>query len=544
MEVQPESVNLLKKETMLLLQDITYIHPDKEILFSNINFVVNKHEKIALVGNNGSGKSTLLKIISGIRRPSSGRVDLEGVPYYVPQVFGQYDHMTISEAIGVYNKLVSLYEILKGSVEASHYETLDDDWDIEARCRDVLNKWGLGEIDLNDQMDTLSGGQKTKVFLAGIEIHQPDIILMDEPSNHLDIKSRSYLYNFIEESPQTLIVVSHDRALLDRLPYVCELGHSGIKRYGGNFSFYLEQKDVEKTALQKNINNKEKALKDSQEKERLSMERQQKLDARAKKNLGKAGLPKIVANTWKNNAENSTAKAKEVHKEKRTNLSAELRDLKNEVPDIDRIVFSFHQSNLHLGKIIAEAKKINHRFRETNLWRDHQSFQVRSGDRIVMKGDNGVGKTTLIKIILGDLKPSEGIVKQIIENYIYIDQEYSIVNTEKSVYQLAETFNVSNLEDHIVKTRLVQFLFNKDTWNKPCATLSGGERMRLLLCCLNLMEQAIDVIVLDEPTNNLDLQNIGILIKALREYSGTLIVVSHDIYFLENIGITHTIELQ
>lgn len=544
MEVQPESVNLLKKETMLLLQDITYIHPDKEILFSNINFVVNKHEKIALVGNNGSGKSTLLKIISGIRRPSSGRVDLEGVPYYVPQVFGQYDHMTISEAIGVYNKLVSLYEILKGSVEASHYETLDDDWDIEARCRDVLNKWGLGEIDLNDQMYTLSGGQKTKVFLAGIEIHQPDIILMDEPSNHLDIKSRSYLYNFIEESPQTLIVVSHDRALLDRLPYVCELGHSGIKRYGGNFSFYLEQKDVEKTALEKNINNKEKALKDSQEKERLSMERQQKLDARAKKNLGKAGLPKIVANTWKNSAENSTAKAKEVHKEKRTNLSAELRDLKNEVPDIDRIVFSFHQSNLHLGKIIAEAKKINHRFRGTNLWRDHQSFQVRSGDRIVMKGDNGVGKTTLIKIILGDLKPSEGIVKQIIENYIYIDQEYSIVNTEKSVYQLAETFNVSNLEDHIVKTRLVQFLFNKDTWNKPCATLSGGERMRLLLCCLNLMEQAIDVIVLDEPTNNLDLQNIGILIKALREYSGTLIVVSHDIYFLENIGITHTIELQ
>lgn len=529
---------------MLLLQDITYIHPDKEILFSNINFVVNKHEKIALVGNNGSGKSTLLKIISGIRRPSSGRVDLEGVPYYVPQVFGQYDHMSISEAIGVYNKLVSLYEILKGSVEASHYETLDDDWDIEARCRDVLNKWGLGEIDLNDQMDTLSGGQKTKVFLAGIEIHQPDIILMDEPSNHLDIKSRSYLYNFIEESPQTLIVVSHDRALLDRLPYVCELGHSGIKRYGGNFSFYLEQKDVEKTALEKNINNKEKALKDSQEKERLSMERQQKLDARAKKNLGKAGLPKIVANTWKNNAENSTAKAKEVHKEKRTNLSAELRDLKNEVPDIDRIVFSFHQSNLHLGKIIAEAKEINHRFRGTNLWRDHQSFQVRSGDRIVMKGDNGVGKTTLIKIILGDLKPSEGTVKQIIENYIYIDQEYSIVNTEKSVYQLAETFNVSNLEDHIVKTRLVQFLFNKDTWNKPCATLSGGERMRLLLCCLNLMEQAIDVIVLDEPTNNLDLQNIGILIKALREYSGTLIVVSHDIYFLENIGITHTIELQ
>ncbi|MDR1984080.1 MAG: ATP-binding cassette domain-containing protein, partial [Prevotellaceae bacterium] len=235
---------------MLILQNITYIHPNKDMLFSHIHLVVSRGDKAALIGNNGAGKTTLLQIIADLKQPSEGTVSREAAPYYVPQIFGQYNHLTIAEALQIADKLHALKEILDGKVTEANLALLNDDWNIEERCREALDDWKLDAPDLQQKMDTLSGGEKTKVFLAGIAVHRPEFVMLDEPTNHLDTAGRQLLYDFIQSCSATLLVVSHDRKLLNLLHTVCELSRHGIRVYGGNYDFYAAQKLTESRALQ------------------------------------------------------------------------------------------------------------------------------------------------------------------------------------------------------------------------------------------------------------------------------------------------------
>ena len=528
---------------MLTLQNISYTHQNKDLLFSDINLTVNNHEKTALIGNNGEGKSTLLKIIAGELQPTYGQIIVETEPYYVPQIFGQFNHLNIAQALLIEDKLNALKEILNGNTSEENFNLLNDDWTIEDRCKEALNYWQLDDLDLSQKMETLSGGQKTKVFLAGISIHQSELVLLDEPSNHLDVSGRRLLYDFIQATKGALIVVSHDRKLLNLLDTVCELSKQGIKVYGGNYDFYKEQKQIENNALNQDIQSKEKALRKAKEKERETIERQQKLDTRAQKGLGKAGLPKIVSNTWKNSAERSTAKIASVHSEKIGGISQDLQELRSALPDIDKMKFGFGNSALHKGKILFTAKDINFAYNTQPLWKDNLNFQITSGERIALKGQNGSGKTTLIKLILGDIEPQTGTIYRADNKAVYIDQDYSLLDNKLKVYEQAQQFNGSSLQEHEIKIRLNRFLFTKDDWDKSCSALSGGERMRLLLCCLTINSKSPDIIIFDEPTNNLDIQNVEILTAAINEYQETLIVVSHDETFLEQINIERTIEL-
>ena len=528
---------------MLILQNISYTHPSKDLLFSDINLTVNNHEKTALIGNNGAGKSTLLKIIAKELQPSNGQIIVETEPYFIPQIFGQFNHLTIAEALKIDKKLNALKEILNGNTTEENFNLLNDDWTIEDRCNDALQHWQLIDIDLSQKMEALSGGQKTKVFLAGISIHQPELILLDEPSNHLDIASRKLLYGFIQTTKSTLIVVSHDRKLLNLLDNVCELNKHGIKVYGGNYDFYKEQKQVENNALSQDIQSKEKALRKAKEKERETLERQQKLDNRGKGKQEKSGVARIMMNTLRNNAENSTSKLKSVHAEKIGGISQDLQELRSSLPDIDKMKFGFDNSALHKGKILLTATNINFAYRTQLLWKDNLNFQITSGERIALKGTNGSGKTTLIKLILGDIEPQTGTIYRADNKSVYIDQDYSLLDNKLKVYEQALQFNVSALQEHEIKIRLNRFLFTKNDWDKPCSALSGGERMRLLLCCLTINNQSPNIIIFDEPTNNLDIQNVEILTAAINEYQGTLIAVSHDETFLEQIKMERTIEL-
>jgi ATPase subunit of ABC transporter with duplicated ATPase domains len=528
---------------MIILQDITYTHPNKDVLFSNIHLAVNKHDKIALIGNNGSGKSTLLKLIAGVLQPSAGLIKADTTPYYVPQIFGQFNDLTIAQALRIEDKLIILHEILGGHVTEGNLTLLNDDWTIEERCREALQYWHLNDLNLAQKMGTLSGGQKTKVFLAGISIHQPDTVLFDEPSNHLDIAGRQLLYNFIESRSCTMILVSHDRTLLNLLDKVYELSKRGITVYGGNYEFYKEQKEIESNALNEDVRSKGKALRKAREIERETMERQQKLDARGKKKQEKAGVPTIMMNTMRNNAEKSTARIKDVHAEKLGTISAELNELRKELPDVDKMRFGFDHSTLHKGKILITAKNINYGYGERLLWKQALDFEITSGERVALKGLNGSGKTTMIKIMLGEIEPIIGTVYRANNKSVYIDQDYSLIDNQLNVYEQAQRFDSSALQEHEVKIRLTRFLFTKDEWDKSCSALSGGEKMRLVLCCLTISNQAPDMIILDEPTNNLDIQNIDILTTAINKYEGTLIVVSHDQYFLEQVHVVRTIEL-
>ncbi|TJZ54959.1 ABC-F family ATP-binding cassette domain-containing protein [Sphingobacterium olei] len=528
---------------MLILQNISYIHPNKDLLFENIDLSVNDHEKIALIGNNGVGKSTLLRIIAGELEVTAGTVFKSDPAYYIPQIFGQFNHLTVGEALQVADKLRAFYAILDGDATDENLSILDDDWTIEDRCQDALRFWQLDDVTLSDSLADLSGGQKTKVFLAGIGIHRPKFIVMDEPSNHLDENGRKLLYDFIAEQTATMLTVSHDRRLLNLLDKIHELNRNNIATYGGNYEFYAAQKKSEQEALQHDIKSHEKSLKKAKEKERETLERQQKLDARGKKKQEKAGLPTIVMNTLKNNAERSTSKIKGIHTGKINGISQELFNLRAEQSDIDKMKFNFSSSNLHKGKILFEATKINFDYGKGSIWHSPLSFRLVSGERISLSGANGSGKTTLINMLLNNLNPTSGILSRADNKSVYIDQDYSLLQSKLSVYEQAQQYNTSALLEHEVKIRLSRFLFDKDTWNKNCSILSGGEKMRLILCCLTLDHKSPDILILDEPTNNLDIQNIEILTAAVNAYHGTLIVVSHDAIFREQINIERDLVL-
>lgn len=528
---------------MLILQDMTYVHPDKDALFTHLNLTINKHQKVALIGHNGAGKSTLLNLLAGNLHPESGLVRTDEKPYYLPQLFGQYDGFSVARALGVEDKLHALKGIIDGKVSEENLSLLNEDWTIEERCMEALAHWKLDTIDLHQKLDHLSGGQKTKVFLAGIRIHQPDILLLDEPSNHLDMESREILYDFIRTTNSTMVVVSHDRTLLNLLDTVLELSKQGIAVYGGNFDFYVKQKKTEAEALNQELKSREKELRKAKEIERETLQRQQKLDARGKKKQEKEGLPTISMNTFKNNAEKSTSRIKGIHEEKTDAISQALNKLRSELPDSDQMKMGFDHTHLHYGKILIRATNINFSYARSLLWKQGVSLQITSGERIAIKGRNGSGKTTLLKMMLGDLQPTSGEISRAAIKTIYIDQDYSFIQHQLTVYEQAQQFNTRLLHEHEIKIRLNRFLFIKEYWDKPCSSLSGGERMRLILCCLTISNNAPDLIVLDEPTNNLDLLTIQILTAAINEYKGTLVVISHDSHFLNEVQIERAIHL-
>ncbi|MGX5686903.1 ABC-F family ATP-binding cassette domain-containing protein [Chryseobacterium cucumeris] len=521
---------------MILLQNISFGFPGGNLLFNHINVTIQAHTRSALLGSNGMGKSTLLKIIADEILPSEGSVNIQGDIFYVPQMFGNCNHLTIAECLKIDQKLYALQKITNGEVDEIYFETLNDDWDIEDRCKQALEYWGLGNFELTQKLEGLSGGQKTKVFLAGIQINQPDIIVLDEPTNHLDREGRKLLYDLIDKTDSTVVIVSHDRTLLNLVDTIFELSNQGIATYGGNYDFYAEQKEVEEEALQNDIHSKERALKKAKEKERETLERKQKLDARGKGKQEKSGVARIMMNTLRNNAEKNSSKLKSVHAEKISGISGDLRDLRSSLKNFEQMKVNFNDSNLHSGKVLITAEDLNFSYGKGKLWKENLNLEISSGDRISIKGGNGSGKTTLIKLLLGSLQPSEGRIKKADFNSIYIDQEYSLIDNDSTLYDFVQTFNDSAMQESEVKTLLSRFLFGKDTWDKKCGMLSGGERLRLLLCGLSISNKAPDMIILDEPTNNLDLQNVEILTYSIKDYHGTLLVISHDEVFLGEIG--------
>ncbi len=561
------------------IQQISYIHPDKEVLFSDLNFAISKGKKLGLVGNNGCGKSTLLQIIAGQLSPSSGVIVRPDDLYYIPQHFGQYDSLTIAQALRIERKQQALHAILSGDASNENFVVLDDDWNIEERSIAALDLWGLGQFTLSYPMNLLSGGEKTRVFLAGMDIHHPSVILMDEPTNHLDSSGRQRLYDWVEKCRSTLLVVSHDRTLLNLLPEICELEKHQINYYGGNYEFYKEQKTLMQEALQQRIEEKEKALRIARKVARETAERRDKQNVRGEKNNIKKGVPRIVLNALQGKSEKSTSKLNSAHQEKAEKLTDERNQLRGSLSPTATLKTDFNSSSLHTGKILVTAKEINFGYyshsinshiqmnNEANiadtgnhsgpdshdiqdngdfkqqLWQTPISFQLKSGDRLRIEGANGSGKTTLLKLITGQLQPQEGNLTRMEFTYVYLNQEYSIIDDRNSILEQAYAFNNRNLPEHEIKIILNRYLFPASEWDKSCRKLSGGEKMRLAFCCLMISNNTPDMFILDEPTNNLDIQSIEIITATIKNYTGTVIAISHDDYFIQEIGIEQRILL-
>lgn len=528
----------------IIIKQLSYTHPDRETLFQNISFTLSDNEKVSLIGKNGTGKSTFLRIISGELHPSSGQIIYKENPYFVPQHFGQYDQCTVAQALGISTKIEALHAILNGSISEKHFTALNDDWAIEERIKEAFAFWEIQHILPAQQMQTLSGGEKTKVFLSGIEIYNPSIILMDEPSNHLDKKSRQLLYDFIRKSNKTILIVSHDRTLLNTIDKTLELEQNEIKTYGGNYEFYKQQKEKQIESLEQQLSEKEKELRKSRKLKQQEIEKQNKRYVRGEKQSIKKGIPRIMMDTLKDKAESSSAKLKKTHEDKSESISSELKKLRDELPEIKNLKLNIENANLHKGKILISLENVNFFYRETDfLWENSLTFEVISGDRIVISGTNGSGKTTLIQLLLGLLTPQKGKINKAEFNYIYIDQEYSLLQNELSIYEQVQLFNERLLEEHELKILLNRFLFSSHTWDKKVQMLSGGEKMKLIFCCLIIGNNAPDLFILDEPTNNLDIQSLDIITSTLKNYEGTIILISHDQYFIRELNVNKEINL-
>lgn len=526
----------------MIIRDISWYHSDRSLLFEHISFTIPSGWHVNLAGNNGSGKSTLMAILAGKLSPGNGSVTCAAVPYYLPQNYKPLQQ-SVAEALAVDIPMRALQCILSGDTAEEQYERLGDNWDIEERISKALAYWQLDQVRWNTPMSLLSGGEQTRVLLAGIALHQPAILLLDEPTNHLDRTGRARLYEFIRSYKGTLLVVSHDRKLLELNNHTLVLAHGTIEAYGGNYDFYKAQHSSQLQALQADIHEKEKELKAARKQAQMIKEKQQRQEGRDNRMEKKGGIPKIVANTMRNQSERSSARQNERHTRQLDQLAGDLQHKQASLDAAQLLQIRFQDSRLHQGKKLIQAIDLDFRYEDRKLWNKPLSFRLNSGERTEIRGANGSGKTTLLKLILGELQPASGSLERVDCAILYLDQQYSFIDGDKTVYEQLYAWNRQRLGEHNLKRYLHQYQLTAEQWDQKCSQLSGGEKMKLAICCLFIANEAPDLILLDEPGNNIDLNSQEILVQALKQYRGTLVLVTHDESFSEDLGIERYIEL-
>ncbi|MCD8072294.1 MAG: ATP-binding cassette domain-containing protein, partial [Alistipes sp.] len=397
--------------------------------------------------------------------------------YMVPQHFGQWDATTVAAVLGIDKKIRALHSILAGSVLPGDFELLAEDWDIEQRARKELEKCGVGHLSPETPFSRISGGEKTRVFLAGALIHDPVVILMDEPTNHLDRQGRDFLHRSVENSRATILVVSHDRELLDMAEVTLELSPKGVKRFGGNYSFYRDIHDEHLVALQAGIEYFEKSVRQTEMSAQRSARRKEKSDVRAEKREKKACLPRIVMGNMKDGAQKSAAKIKDTATGKLEKEKENLEELRRELHEGQSMRITLGGPKLHKGKVLVKAEGIDFGYDpQKTLWREPLDVTVHSGDRIRIEGGNGSGKTTLVWLLTGSLAPSRGKVYQAQFGSLFIDQQYSFIDNCLTVTSQVEKYNARRLPDHMIRTELNRLLFPRRHGTKNAAYSAAGKK--------------------------------------------------------------------
>ncbi|MEC4114793.1 ABC-F family ATP-binding cassette domain-containing protein [Myroides pelagicus] len=530
---------------VLNISNLSYQYSDFKPVFEKLNFQINKLDKVSIVGDNGVGKSTLLRLVANELVPVSGKIQINVDLFYLQQNKIKDQNQTVVEALGVSVKLKALEAILSGSADLKNYEQLEDDWTINQRVEQALTYWGLPRFCLQSRLCELSGGEQTKVLFAKMMLSQSGLLLLDEPTNHIDQHTREKLICFINQYQEAIIVVSHDRTLLNELTITYELSQHSLERYNGNYQFYKQHKAMELASIEKKYELAEKEFKQASMQKQIAVEKQQRDLAINKKQQSKAGLPKIVINTLKNKAENSAAKKLGIHQDIVDKAREDIHMIKRQLQNQKVFDIRFACSGMHTGRVLWSLKQAQAAYRNKSVWQFPLDLDIVSGDRIHLFGANGSGKSSLLKVFMQELTLSQGILEKTKSplTIVYLDQYYSMLEVNLSVEQQIMQYNQRGLTSKQVNNLLFQSGIQVSLWQEPVVNLSGGERLKLVLCCLTIAYQAIDVLLLDEPTNNLDITSLECLTNALIQYKGTLLVVSHDKVFVEQIGVNKTINL-
>ncbi|MGW4648168.1 ABC-F family ATP-binding cassette domain-containing protein [Kitasatospora sp. NPDC004289] len=529
-------------DASIVCSHLSFSWPDDTPVLQDLSFALGTG-RTGLVAPNGSGKSTLLRLLAGRLTPTAGSVTVNGTAGYLPQDLPLSAGLTVAEVLGVADVIRAIDAVESGDVSEEHFTTIGDDWDVEERCTAQLERLGLDGIGLGRRLETLSGGQAVQLGLAAQLLARPDVLLLDEPTNNLDLAARHRLYDALDGFTGCLLLVSHDRALLDRMERIAELGGDELRLYGGDFTAYEQAVQSAQEVAERNVRNAEQELKREKRELQQARERADRRASNAARNLKSAGLPKIFAGTMKRGAQESAGRAGQVHAGRVGEARARLDEAERALRDDQRLVLELPDTKVPAGRDLFVGEGLQ-------LLRDGAPFfapggidlTVRGPERIALTGPNGAGKTTLLRLLLGDLTPSDGRLRRAEGRSAYLSQRLDLLDPELTV---AENFALAapELPSADRMNLLARFLFRGAKAHLPTRALSGGERLRATLACVLCASPAPHLLLLDEPTNNLDLVSLAQLESALASYQGALLVVSHDERFLTAIGTTRRLHL-
>ncbi|MFE9858515.1 ABC-F family ATP-binding cassette domain-containing protein [Streptomyces sp. NPDC005780] len=517
--------------THITCSSLSFAWPDGSPVLDDFHLTVGPG-RTGLIGLNGSGKSTLLRLIAGELTPVEGHIRATGEVGYLPQNLVLDTALRVDAALGIAGTRAALHAIEAGDVAEERFAAVGDDWDVEERALATLDQLGLGHIGLDRTIGEMSGGECVLLRLAALLLARPDVLLLDEPTNNLDLYARGRLYAAVDAWNGVLVVVSHDRELLERVDQIADLREGSVTWYGGNLSAYEEALAVEQEAAERMVRVAEA---DVHRQKRELAEAQVKLARRKRygqKMQESKREPKIVMGARKRSAQESAGKHRIMHTEKLAEAKGRLDDAVEAVRDDAEIRVELPHTKVHPGQgvLLLSDLELAHGARVQG------SFEVRGPERIALVGRNGAGKTTLLRTLAGDLAPVSGEASVHLPMR-FLPQRLDVLDDDLSVVENVARF-APDATDNRIRARLAHFLFRGARADRAAGTLSGGERFRAALASLLLAEPAPQLLMLDEPTNNLDMASVRRLTAALEAYEGALIVASHDVPFLESLGIT------
>ncbi|MDV0597539.1 MULTISPECIES: ABC-F family ATP-binding cassette domain-containing protein [unclassified Enterobacter] len=515
-----------------ILHQVTCQFATGDTLFGPLNFSLEP-SLCALVGRNGSGKTRLLRLLAGLDEPASGHIERTGTHVYVAQQQDILPHTTLAELLGYEAIFAARSRIDSGDYQSEDLEMLDGNWDLAERLSEAFIHAKLPPFDPDKMASEFSGGERIRALLCGAFTAQADYLLLDEPTNHLDRQGRTWFYDQLACYQGGVLVASHDRELLEKVPRILELSASGLRSYGGNYADYTHQRDFEQQAARAALEHAATERKRTRARMQKEHDDSQRRSAKTLRTVDTLNIASFERIKYKMAAKERIGSWKKQHSDQNEALNAAVNKARERVEADNPVMFTLPGSQIPEGKqvLVLEDLVLPHVNIPPLNWR------MAGPMRVALKGPNGCGKSTLFKTILGENAPRSGACKLSV-SCAYLDQHLSQLDLSQSVMTHLNLANTP-LDEGVLRTRLAQLQLGADKVTLPLVELSGGERLKAALACVLWRAEATQLLLLDEPTNHLDLASVQAIESALVGFPGALLVVSHDEAFLRGLTLTH-----